>query len=757
MAVPALSGPSTGGGAAGLNVVPVTHIADGSAVYAIVVGTTFTGFGGQNDFAVTCTLDGAPMERWVSWYSVNVSDVMRVWIFTLPSVAAGSKSVVFTAPALGGSEQYRVIVANCADGCAHAGVVLPGGYYNFTGTTSLTKTAYGWADGGLQVTLALGTGATISPGTLFASVDTCVVYTEPTTDAEIAFTASRPVSGRLGMFSFCIPPATQFVSGGTCYPMFTAMNDSGGIASAGTAIGTMGLPYGVFAGSRLINVLPVPGTVRAMAFGSSIALAAGQTVRCEIVRGGHDCGVAGAGTAYTNRSGVYVDLVGPLTTVSLDGIALPFNGYEQLGLALTYQSGAGAMAAMSFTATLLIEPDATGRQMYGGGNPAFASMSIGAQALRSLLHPMDVNWGIFPNSQKSLFGIDATIEELLGTYQTDTDLDPDYQYYLSIDSVLQDGSGATVDTEATLVPNTMNRSYARSRFTLPVAPGQFGSCANYLRHASSATLRHAATIVVRPTTRGQFMLSGHTAVSGGGTFNATANSADNGDSVVIANEIRATHPVPPMTFTGDSLHIDGMIADLDGTSPGGANSLRLDLRKNAAATSMPQLVIAAPSTAGTTGGDEPYVGEDRIGVRWTPTGTYSRQFWSIPGHILAAPLPGSIVVEKDAGGNVTQLFDFVAGGLTPGTFSLAGGQTRTFPNLTPGSGYSVEEVNLPIGWQLTSAITSNGSPITAISVGDGELVTVTFLNRAGQAGCPIPNQAAVSGQNACPSPNPTVI
>ncbi|MBK9090529.1 MAG: IPTL-CTERM sorting domain-containing protein [Holophagales bacterium] len=96
---------------------------------------------------------------------------------------------------------------------------------------------------------------------------------------------------------------------------------------------------------------------------------------------------------------------------------------------------------------------------------------------------------------------------------------------------------------------------------------------------------------------------------------------------------------------------------------------------------------------------------------------------------------GSVTIVKqtipqDAGG---QTFAF-AGGL--GAFSLTGGQSRTIPNLGPGT-YAVTEGALPPGWHLT-AITcvdpDGGSTFNlptstaSIEVDAGERVTCTFLN-----------------------------
>src|SRR6185436_18491177 len=95
---------------------------------------------------------------------------------------------------------------------------------------------------------------------------------------------------------------------------------------------------------------------------------------------------------------------------------------------------------------------------------------------------------------------------------------------------------------------------------------------------------------------------------------------------------------------------------------------------------------------------------------------------------------GRIVVVKDAQPNDPQDFSFTAGGgLTPGSFSLDDdadatlSNTRTFIDVTPGSGYSVSET-VPSGWDQTAATCDDGSPVSNIAVAAGETVTCTFTN-----------------------------
>lgn len=110
---------------------------------------------------------------------------------------------------------------------------------------------------------------------------------------------------------------------------------------------------------------------------------------------------------------------------------------------------------------------------------------------------------------------------------------------------------------------------------------------------------------------------------------------------------------------------------------------------------------------------------------------------------------GTIVVIKTTSpSGSTESFPFVATGLTPGTFNLQDGQSQSFTDLTPGTGYAIEET-VPSGW-IVSYTVSNGSPNTNISVSAGEMVTVAVLNANNS---PLPPSDCEVGHGEC---TPTV-
>lgn len=90
--------------------------------------------------------------------------------------------------------------------------------------------------------------------------------------------------------------------------------------------------------------------------------------------------------------------------------------------------------------------------------------------------------------------------------------------------------------------------------------------------------------------------------------------------------------------------------------------------------------------------------------------------------------PGTLIVEKVTSQAAPGVeFDFSAPGLTPDTFTLEDGEQQVFSDI-PAGVYAVEELTPPAGWNLVSAVTSNGSPVDAIVVPGGETTTATFTN-----------------------------
>lgn len=90
------------------------------------------------------------------------------------------------------------------------------------------------------------------------------------------------------------------------------------------------------------------------------------------------------------------------------------------------------------------------------------------------------------------------------------------------------------------------------------------------------------------------------------------------------------------------------------------------------------------------------------------------------------PSTGRIVVAKETTPDgSTQTFEFTASWSTGG-FTLSDGGRHTSTELSPGT-YAVSE-QLPSGWSQQSAVCSDGSPVSAVSLEESETVTCTFVN-----------------------------
>lgn len=107
---------------------------------------------------------------------------------------------------------------------------------------------------------------------------------------------------------------------------------------------------------------------------------------------------------------------------------------------------------------------------------------------------------------------------------------------------------------------------------------------------------------------------------------------------------------------------------------------------------------------------------------------FGTQEWQTPLHAGTVPTGRiRVFLETEPVGSTVD-FAFEAGGnQLSRTFSLADGERRRLDNLPSGSGYYVQQSERT-GWRLKSATCSNGSPINNIRVGEGEVVTCTFVN-----------------------------
>ena len=107
--------------------------------------------------------------------------------------------------------------------------------------------------------------------------------------------------------------------------------------------------------------------------------------------------------------------------------------------------------------------------------------------------------------------------------------------------------------------------------------------------------------------------------------------------------------------------------------------------------------------------------------------------------VTIEPSPGSITIVKQTipdGSNQVFTFEFEGG---EARFQLSDGQSKTFSKLDPGF-YTIEEINLPSGWTLTS-ITGEGCNAEVpgtVQLEDGDAVTCVFTNTGPETTPPPP-------------------
>lgn len=679
----------------------------------------------------TCTFGGVAMELQYQNYGIGAFHT-SVLVYSLRNPTPGAANIIFTPPASailnGGSFN---IENGPVDGC----IILPGMFVN--NLDSMVKKCYAWDTDALAIaaTYNINSAAAITEGTAVASnANIAIKRIDATGDTEQTFTATKGVgSADLTLVAFMIPSLDQVLSGGSYQPLYSFNADFSNMLVGASPI-DCGLPYGTpYITGRTGDICLIPGTMRSIAAKVNAALGAGNEITAELVIGPGSNSINGVGRGLAIPTGISISIGGASDTEALlDGIDFSIYRYRRLVWRLT-NTGAGTIPAdRVIQITALVETDTNNEQVYGGGAMNFLNTgTVDVFADRAALHPANLNWGNFPNSEKCLVGIPGTITELLVNYQEDTLLDPDHEYYFELNGVLQDGTGATIDTKCTLVANSLGQALARSKFSLPVVAGDYIAVPGVIRDASSSDLRQSASYKFLPDNVGEFMLSGTATNTGSGNFNTLPNNCNGFD--LEAEEYRASLITPPMTVTGTQINIGGARVNLEDAGPGVGKSWTIKLRKNLANTSpgMPDMVISGTDVEGLIGGEILLDTGDLLSLTWTAADSpYAlRQFFTIPGIIESeVPTVGSITVIKSVPAGSTKIFDFNASGglISPTSFQLSNGQSQLFASLAAGT-YSIVEVT-PAGWNDPVYVVSNGDPNTAIVIVGGEAITVTVVN-----------------------------
>jgi hypothetical protein len=227
-----------------------------------------------------------------------------------------------------------------------------------------------------------------------------------------------------------------------------------------------------------------------------------------------------------------------------------------------------------------------------------------------------------------------------------------------------------------------------------------------------------------------FFHTNESLLSGDGDSAEDLYSSDLGGRVVV---VKDAQPDDPQDFT---FTIGGGLS-LGLTAPPGQTTFQLDDDSDPALSNARTIDDVTPGSGYSVAETVPS-GWDQTGATCSD-GSPASNIDVSAGETVTCTFTnrkrGQIVVVEDSQPNDPQDFSFTAGGgLSPSSFQLDDdsdgtlSNTRTFNDLTPGSGYSLSET-VPSGWDQTGATCDDGSPISNVDVSAGETVTCTFTNR----------------------------
>jgi hypothetical protein len=497
MAQPTIGNTSVGDGT-GVDTITFSHTAESGKTIYLLIGSSIADL--FNIFDYTATFGGVSLNIKFNWAESGLTN-KRMFVFSLTNPTPGTDDIVFSTTAA--AANISAIAFNVADGPVNGDIILPGAYTQYNVDT-LTRTGYGWDADGIEIGFVwgnLGAPSIAIDGTAIDTGNGLAAGWKATADGNIDFTATRgDLSNYLSLGTFLIPPGNQSLTSGTYQPLFGGEILLPSLVAGSSAYA--GLPYATATSSfgRQGNIFPTPGTLKSWAVKSSVPPGTGNEITVELLIGGQSDQIGDIGSSYFIHTGITLTISGDTATLDkADGIDLSHYRYERLSIIAT-NTGAGTLPAdFAITVAFLHEPGIADEQVYGGGSQAFGSPGVDDPFDRAPLHPADDStWGTFPDSEKCLIGIECTLDEYIANYQVSTTLDPDHQFYIKVYRFngtgwdapqLQDGTGGSIDTEGTLIPNTTAQALARWKGSLSLHPLDFISVTGFVRNAGSAFLR----------------------------------------------------------------------------------------------------------------------------------------------------------------------------------------------------------------------------------------------------------------------------
>lgn len=701
-----------------------SHTAEaGKRIYVIVTYLTYAGEG-----VVGVTIDGTPMvEQAASEEAQAQFHTVQVFSGATESSISGAVTITVNTP------MFRVASFNISDGPLDGCVT--GLYTAMSGVTSRYFYGFGYDTNDYilswfevfnpQVSTAV---YTVTNGTQLHSQIRFAVGGKQADggETEIAFDSDgdTAASEQFG-FILTIPNASQSISGGMYQPWMGRADIGNGPAElplpcADFEVSTANLP------NQKSTYCSIPCTVRNLRIDLKTAPGGVATRTFRVYKNGLP-------------TSLFVTISGANTTATLTGVDI--GGYRWSVFSIRHIS-TGGPAAAQVTYCMECETGEDSLSLFGprrwGSNNRAPNLAASGKV--NPFGPLSIGGSDWTSARvnEGRIGADGDFVGVLMSYIEVEIGQSKYDSYvwLSTDGgvtyVKQDGSGGTTNTYRQLTrPNGVTqpgKSFWWVEFNLPVHVGDMA----YLELTgtdNTGSGLHASFMLVnavfRATTNGEWFIDGETTDASQVYYSPDQHRDSNGSAV----ESTVTFIFGPMSSAQSIPGINWGVQ----VAPGLGQTRTLTFRTNSV------VGITSPITGTAIEADDgptvPIFNGDTMSVRpgeaLGGAANWVTMWWTLRGFGAPVPEPGVLVVVKEITGpaDFVTTFDIdVGGGLSPSSLSLHDGESQTYDPVTPGSGYSVDEPSPPAAYVLVGITVSNGSPASNITVGEGELVTVTVTN-----------------------------
>lgn len=302
--------------------------------------------------------------------------------------------------------------------------------------------------------------------------------------------------------------------------------------------------------------------------------------------------------------------------------------------------GAPSPAANTVIWSLEFEPDVADTSIYGCGGPA-VTLPTGSSVIEGAF-----SGGTFDAENGDIVAVPGTITGQNLNLSTAPGVGKSREVVLVLNSVVQDGSGATVDTRCTVSGTAVDNT---SAFSLPVVVGDRVARQHTPTGTPAASFGNGQVSFVSDVPN-SWNVCGR--CNAGSPSNAATNyGAAFGD--MFSSTWSATESVYEYDAPVTSFQLSGF-RWITKIAPGGTDQWDLALRVNGVTTAQAVAIIGTDLDETTTGDAASIADGDTFSMQSVPTSTptsMSKAWWSFAGSTEAAEIKGSFVAGAD--GTVT--------------------------------------------------------------------------------------------------------